>query len=208
MRSSRSTPVKIVLILISLVFVYSTLLGKLENSRSEMLEIFKESGVKNAVTSVYLYQRLYDTIFEVLVFSLVVVGITVPTSVSKGIVEDEVFRSVSRFMAFFLGISSVYLALTGHVYPGGGFTAGVVGGTALLLMGISRGIDTFEREFERFKVPTMEKFVFVLIVLSSMLTIVFKFASLVPFVNFLIYFKVMAGTWMITYEFIRHRGII
>ena len=208
MRSSRSTPVKIVLILISLVFVYSTLLGKLENSRSEMLEIFEESRVRNAVTSVYLYQRLYDTIFEVLVFSLVVVGITVPTSVSKGIVEDEVFRSVSRFMAFFLGISSVYLALTGHVYPGGGFTAGVVGGTALLLMGISRGIDTFEREFERFKVPTMEKFVFVLIVLSSVLTIVFKFASLVPFVNFLIYFKVMAGTWMITYEFVRHRGII
>ena len=208
MRSSRSTPVKIVLILISLVFVYSTLLGKLENSRSEMLEIFEESRVRNAVTSVYLYQRLYDTIFEVLVFSLVVVGITVPTSVSKGIVEDEVFRSVSRFMAFFLGISSVYLSLTGHVYPGGGFTAGVVGGTALLLMGISRGIDTFEREFERFKVPTMEKFVFVLIVLSSVLTIVFKFASLVPFVNFLIYFKVMAGTWMITYEFVRHRGII
>ena len=208
MRSSRSTPVKIGLILISLVFVYISLLGKLENSRSEMIEIFEESGVKNVVTSVYLYQRLYDTVFEVLVFSLVVVGITVPTSVRKGIVEDEVFRSVSRFMAFFLAVSSVYLALTGHVYPGGGFTAGVVGGTALLLMGISRGIETFEREFERFRVPTMEKFVFVLIVLSSIFTIVSKSAGLVPVVNFLIYFKVMAGTWMITYEFVRHRGII
>ena len=173
------------------------------------MEIFKESRVPNMTTSVYLFQRAYDTVFEVLVFSIIVSGISLSESFRrKKKMKDETFKFVSKFMGFFIGISSVYLALTGHIYPGGGFTAGVVGGTALLLMGISRGIDEFESKFEKFRVPFIEKILLSAIVLLAIVLIFLGKSLLVPLINFLIYFKVMVGTWIITYEFTKRRGII
>ena len=209
MRSLKSTRVEVVLALASIAIVLSMTLGKFEPSRSMALDIFKESGIPNMTTSIYLFQRAYDTVFEVLVFSIIVSGI----SLSGGLggrkkIEDETFKFVSKFMGFFIGISSVYLALTGHIYPGGGFTAGVVGGTALLLMGISRGIDEFESEFERFRVPSVEKVLLGIIVLVIITLVSLRKSQMVPVANFLIYFKVMAGTWIITYEFTKRRGII
>jgi multicomponent Na+:H+ antiporter subunit B len=208
MRSLKDTRAEVILALIGLVLIYIMALKMPGRSTSDAVEIFKESGVPNLVTSVYLFQRVYDTVFEVLVFSIVVMGVTIPEGVKKDIMKEDVYRSVSHFMSFFIGIASVYLALTGHVYQGGGFTAGVVGGTALLLMGISRGINVFENEFEKHKVPFMEKIMLSFITISTIMIILLRSTSLVPLMNFLIYFKVMTGTWMITFEFIRRRGII
>ena len=171
-------------------------------------EIFEESRIPNLTTSVYLFQRSYDTVFEVLVFSLIVSGLSITSKPDVRKIDDEIFKLVSRFMGFFIGISSAYLALTGHVYPGGGFTAGVVGGTSLLLMGISRGMDEFESKFEKFRVPFVEKILLGAIAAVLIAIIACTKSRLVPLANFLIYFKVMAGTWIITYEFSKHRGII
>ncbi len=208
MKSSRNIRVEVLIALISALVVFTYSFKNLGHSLSRAPEIFKESGVVNLTTSVYLFQRAYDTIFEVLVFSLVVVGISIPRGVKGERITDKVYTSVSNFMGFFIAISSIYLAATGHIYPGGGFTAGVVGGTSLLLMGISRGVEKFEREFERFQIPAVEKILLGVIVAVSILTMTFNEKSLIPLENFLIYFKVMAGTWIITREFIRHRGII
>ena len=208
MKSFKNTRVEVVLSLVSIVVVLSMTLGRFEASKSMAEEIFEESGIPNLTTSVYLFQRSYDTVFEVLVFSLIVSGLSMTGKPSRGKIDDEVFKFISRFMGFFIGISSAYLALTGHVYPGGGFTAGVVGGTSLLLMGISRGIDEFESKFEKFRAPLVEKILMGVIAIVLVLIIICVKSRLVPIANFLIYFKVMAGTWIITYKFSKRRGII
>ncbi len=182
-------------------------IGDLDPNPPDAEGVYTESGVKNLVTSVYLYQRMYDTVFEVLVFSLVVMGLSLKEIGGRDF-RDDVFKPIAGIMAFFLGIASVYLALTGHVYPGGGFTAGVVGGTSLLLMGMARGIDRFEEELERFRVPAVEKALLSLIVALSIPILLLPTSKPISLMNFLIYFKVMAGTWIITYKFIKHRGIV
>ncbi len=198
--------VEVFITLVAVVLVFLCVNG-LMSSSSRAEEVFEESGVSNLVTSVYLYQRVYDTVFEVLVFSLVVAGISLGVS-RRGEFKEEVFKPLARVMAFFLGIASIYLALTGHVYPGGGFTAGVVVGTALLMMGMARGIDEFEGEFERYRVPTVEKVLLSVVVGVALMTLVFKTSKTVQLMNFLIYFKVMAGTWIVVHKFIKHRGIV
>ncbi len=209
MKLSKSIRLEIVLAALSIAVVLLTMLGKLEHSKSMAIDVFKESKIVNMTTSIYLFQRAYDTVFEVLVFSIIVSGLSLSKgSKSEKRIDDEVFKFVSKFMGFFIGISSMYLALTGHIYPGGGFTAGVVGGTSLLLMGISRGIDRFESEFERFRVPFIEKILLGIIALVVAILIALRKSHMIPLVNFLIYFKVMAGTWIITHEFIKRRGII
>ena len=208
MRSSRGIRAEIPVLIVSSVLILLRVLPFLKTSVSRAEEIFSESGVVNLATSVYLFQRLYDTVFEVLVFSVVVSSLHLPRRGNVGEIDDEVFRDVARFSAFFVGVASVYIAATGHVYPGGGFTAGVMGGTALLLMGVARGVKRFSEEFERMKVPLVEKFLMSAMVVSALLTIQLGRTDLIQMMNFLIYFKVMAGTWIITHEFTVHRGIV
>ncbi len=194
-----------------LIIVLSHNLGEFK-SADNALKIHEESGLSNTVTTVYLWNRMYDTIFEVLIFSTVVLGIKeFHRGREKGTdrLGDRLFREVAGFIAFTLACASLYLALTGHVYPGGGFTAGVAGGTALLIVGMKDGVEKFEKNLERFKIDFLEKIFVILIVILALV----EFRGLradfsVPLQSFLIYLKVMGGTWLITYTFMKHRGIV
>ena len=182
-----------------------------EVSKNSAVDVKENWGYQNTVTTVYLKDRMYDTIFEVLIFSLVVAGVASHhknLSYSTSDIEEDIVKRISNFFGFLVVVFSLYMAITGHKYPGGGFTAGVAGGTALMLMGFSRGFENFEAEFEKYKVDVAEKTLVAVIVAVSMLEFWLKADRLIIIQNVLIYFKVMAGTWIMTYNLMKHRGIV
>ncbi|MCD6450596.1 MAG: cation:proton antiporter [Thermotogaceae bacterium] len=199
--------VSIILVALVIIKIY----GSFEFSKNSALDVVKEGGYQNTVTTIYLKDRMYDTIFEVLIFSLVVLGVEYHhKGLSHSIynIKEETIKSISGFFGFLAMVFSLYIAVTGHKYPGGGFTAGVAGGTALMLMGFARGFESFETEFEKFKVNIMEKVMVVIIIITSIIEFRFKADLIIIFQNVFIYFKVMAGTWIITYNLMKHRGIV
>mgnify|MGYP000333041708 CR=1 FL=1 len=182
---------------------------------------FPEAGYKkirelksvhpNFVTTIYLKNRFYDTIFEVMVFSLAILGIglhspSLMPPATRGVIRDISTRLFTRYISFFVFLGSAYLALWGHESPGGGFSAGVAGGTGLLLLGMTEEFDVFEEKLERFKVHMMERIFLFFIVLSFIVTSLRR-VDLIVLTNFMIYLKVSFGTWLLIYSLIKHRGI-
>ncbi len=211
MKSSISTHVKFAALIITSALVFSAVLPWLHTSDRTALDILKETGYSNTTATIYLKSRMLDTVFEVLVFSLVIIGLSTHHK-SKGRyhedIKDDVFTNIAKIASFFLMIASLYLALTGHLFPGGGFTAGVTGGTAILLMAISSGFDKFESNFKRLKVDVLEKILISAIIISSLIEFRLPSQRFIILQNVLIYFKVMAGTWIVLYNLIKYRGIV
>jgi len=203
-----------VMFLFSVIFaavLVIKIFGDFEVSKNSALDVRKNWGYQNTVTTIYLKDRMYDTIFEVLIFSLVVAGVVSHhrnLSYSTSDIEEDIVKRISDFFGFLVMIFSLYMAITGHKYPGGGFTAGVAGGTALMLMGFSRGFENFEAEFEKYKVDIVEKTLVAIIVSTSIIEFWLKVDRLIIIQNVLIYFKVMAGTWIMIYNLMKHRGIV
>ena len=203
---------KIVLLIVAVLTSIPIISSLNASVHDNALDIYGENGLKNTVTTVYLKNRMYDTVFEVLVFSTVALGIhTFHSGEEKGTdrIREKVFSDVFAFVSFAIGMVSVYLALYGHVYPGGGFTAGVAGGTALLLAGMRMGVDEFEKKYEDFKVERFERIVVVTIIFLAVLEFLQIVGSnAVPVQSTLVFLKVTGSTWIIIYTFIKHRGIV
>ena len=177
---------------------------------SEKLLEFKPS-IPNIVTLIYLKNRFYDTIFEVMVFSLAILGIGVHSSslvppINRRIIKDVSTKLFTRYISFFVFLGSAYLALWGHRSPGGGFSAGVAGGTGLLLLGMTEEFDVFETKLEKFRVHVMERIFLFFVIFSFIITSLLGTDLIVP-TNFMIYLKVSFGTWILIYSLIKHRGI-
>ncbi|MBO8161604.1 MAG: cation:proton antiporter [Thermosipho sp. (in: Bacteria)] len=200
--------IALLLILTSFIFIMF--------EKSEYSVDFSKLGtVNNYVTEIYLKNRVYDTIFEVLVFSLASLGVLLfnfSSELKRIFLHDEHIRILLRFLSYFVMLSSFYLAFYGHISPGGGFSAGVAGGTSLLLYALSTTISEFEHLFHGFKVELFEKLFLFFIYMIAFLSFLGKFAFFgidnIIILNLLIYLKVMFGTWIILYSFIKHRGII
>jgi len=95
-----------------------------------MEEIVSDSGVPNAVTDIILRNRLYDTIFEVVVFTVAILGAGYLVADEKPLVQVERFTDepsivLARLGATISALVSIELAIRGHLSPGGGFAAGV-----------------------------------------------------------------------------------
>jgi multicomponent Na+:H+ antiporter subunit B len=195
-------------ITIFVVFCFVVLL----NGSFEKVQVnFENPVVKNPITQIYLLNRVYDTVFEVLVFSLAVFGVSLhmaylPTPEEIKGISDVTIRIFARFIAFFLLVGSLYLALEGHVSPGGGFSAGVAGGTALALIAMVEDFENFERKFERTRAYFLEKFI--MIVFLFLAVLILPGRNLIVSANMVVYLKVMLGSWIIVYYFIKHRGLL
>lgn len=165
--------------------------------------------VNNFVTEIYLKNRLYDTLFEVLVFSLAAMGIFLfnySEERQKFHLHETHIRILLKFLSYFVILLSFYLAYYGDKTPGGGFSAGVVGGTGILLYSLSTTFNEIEYVFEKYKIKLFEK-------ISIFIIYGFSISSLlgsvhVRLLSILIYLKVMFGMWIIIYSFIKHRGIV
>jgi multisubunit Na+/H+ antiporter MnhB subunit len=95
-----------------------------------------ESGVKHPVTAVLLNFRGYDTLLEMLVLLLALIGVRSLDELPVSAVPDSpspVLRELLRFLTPFLLLVSIYLLWRGSSGPGGAFQAGAVLGAAGVL---------------------------------------------------------------------------
>jgi len=209
-----------------------------ENGQSYFEDVLEKNGSLNVVTAIYLDYRLYDSLFEVIVFFVAAFGVSmVLDKLPKKRTDDAVVpdyeyeavdmrMSVSGNIIFSLSLLfSIYIMITGHLGPGGGFVGGVIGGTGLLVMSGNRDIEVMETGLKKLGIHFIEKIIMFFIPVSGIIGLVLYDQGLKNFMpvgepgslfsggnallfNLLIGFKVFAGTWTILYHFVRHRGSI
>ena len=194
-------------------------------------EILTENGSINMVAAIVLDYRLFDTFFEVLVFTLAVTGVSYYVK-KLTVVSDSDFEKTSITVNVFAPIMfqmivlvSLYVAVAGHIGPGGGFAAGVILGTGLLGVTFVKPMEEIERIFIKSKIEKYKIITPFLIAIYGILGIIWgdSFFTNIPLIgqpgkllsggaiiilNLLIGFEVFAGTWTILYKFIKHRGML
>ncbi len=189
----------------------------------------EETKAANLVSGVYLNYRLYDTLFEVLIFAVAVIGVRYylvgreEGESAPSIPESQVVRTSADLLFSPLLLIGVYLVLFGHLSPGGGFAGGVVGGSGLLLCAIGLGGEVIARRFHE---QALERAEWVILGVFLLLLLIPSFFGIapgtdllpkgeigamasggtIPIYNVLIGIKVFIGTWVIIYYFTRHRG--
>ncbi len=185
--------------------------------------IVEESGIPNAVSAIIFRNRLYDTIFEVVVFTISIMGAGFllateqPTSLIRQF-TDQPSIVLARLGATISALVGIELAIRGHLSPGGGFAAGVAGGTAIALIAITSSTEWMEGIYKRWHAATWEKIsVIVFIALSVLLLVGIDLprgelgallsGGMIPLLNFIVAVKVALGSWAVILVFIRYRGL-
>ncbi|MEL6138219.1 MAG: Na(+)/H(+) antiporter subunit B [Cyanobacteria bacterium J06628_6] len=186
--------------------------------------VVRESGVPNAVSGIIFRNRLYDTIFEVVVFTLAIMGARFLLANEKPSCTVYQFTDppsivLARLGATIAALVSVELAIRGHLSPGGGFAAGVAGGTAIGLVAITSSPQWMEGLYQRWKAAIWEKIsVVIFIVLAAVVLLGLELphgkvgtlasGGWIPLLNILVAIKVALGSWAAILVFIRYRGLL
>jgi multicomponent Na+:H+ antiporter subunit B len=224
-------------LLFSIIFVYFVVVfmihfipafGNVSTDNNVGL-IWERTNLPNTVTAVYLLTRVYDTLFEVLLFSLIVVsvGFLLKYEPKSEISEQTVFLTSKVFSGGIMAISIVIflnVVLRGHIAPGGGFAGGVILASGVVLYGICSNFIKALAHYDVYKIRFFETMSFVAII--SIMTMVSVFpdvvllftrppeaysilsGGIIPLINLLIGFKVYAGSWKLTSEFVVRRGTL
>lgn len=103
----------------------------------EAFDVLNRSGVTNPVTAVLLNYRSYDTLLELGVLLLAVVGVwslrrTVVSKFAKP--AGPLLEALLRFVLPLLVVAAGYLLWLGSSAPGGAFQGGALIGGAIVLM--------------------------------------------------------------------------
>ena len=186
--------------------------------------IVKDSGVPNAVSGIIFRNRLYDTIFEVVVFTIAILGakfLLADEQPTKTVYQFSDGPSIvlARLGATIAALVSIELAIRGHLSPGGGFAAGVAGGTAIGLIAITSSSEWMEGIYQRWYAATWEKVSLLIFIVLAVITLVgFELphgelgtlvsGGLIPLFNILVAIKVALGSWAVILLFIRYRGLL
>lgn len=186
--------------------------------------IMEDTGVLNAVTGIILHNRLYDTIFEVLVFTMAILGSKFLLADEKPIenvdrVNDLPSIVLARLGAVMAAIVSVELAIRGHISPGGGFAAGVAGGTAIGLVAITSPSQWMDAVYRKWRAEHLEKLSVLLFICFAAITLVdielpfgvkgaLFSGGIIPALNVLVAIKVALGSWSVILLFIRYKGLL
>ena len=202
----------------------------LPNPMAELSEIgivesiVEDSGVPNAVSGIIFRNRLYDTIFEVVVFSIAILGVGFlladeqPTTTVYQL-SDRPSIVLARLGATIAAIVSIELAIRGHLSPGGGFAAGVAGGTAIGLVAITSSSEWMEGIYDRLGAATWEKLSVLAFIILAVVTLIgyelphnelgtLLSGGILPILNILVAIKVALGSWAAILLFIRYRGLL
>ena len=186
--------------------------------------VVQDSGVPNAVSGIIFRNRLYDTIFEVVVFTIAILGV-------KFLLADErplstIYRFtdrpsivLARLGATIAALVSIELAIRGHLSPGGGFAAGVAGGTAIGLVAITSSPEWMQAIYQRWHAATWEKVSVLIFIVLAVITLAgvelphgelgaLVSGGVIPLLNILVAVKVALGSWAVILIFIRHRGLL
>ncbi|MGJ3248905.1 MAG: Na(+)/H(+) antiporter subunit B [Elainellaceae cyanobacterium] len=186
--------------------------------------IVQDSGVPNAVSGIIFRNRLYDTIFEVVVFTLAIMGVRFlladeQPSCTIYQFTDHPSIVLARLGATIAALVSIELAIRGHLSPGGGFAAGVAGGTAIGLVAITSSSKWMDSIYQRWHAATWEKVSVLIFVVLAVLTLVgielprgelgaLVSGGWIPLLNVLVAIKVALGSWAAILVFIRYRGLL
>ncbi len=186
--------------------------------------IVEDTGVPNAVSGIIFRNRLYDTIFEVVVFSIAILGVKFllaneqPTETVYQF-SDRPSIILARLGATIAAIISIELAIRGHLSPGGGFAAGVAGGTAIGLLAITLSSQQMEAIYEKYHAATWEKLSVLIFISLAVVTLIggelplgelgtLFSGGIIPLLNILVAVKVALGSWAVILLFIRYRGLL
>lgn len=191
----------------------------------EAVEILaSESGVPNTVTGLILRNRLYDTLFEVVVFSTAILGAQYLLADEQPTANVAQFTDIpsivlARVGATISALIAVELAIRGHLTPGGGFAAGVAGGTAIGLVAITASSTWMEAIYKRWRAAMWEKLSVVTFIGVAVVALagwelprgelgdLFS-GGWIPILNILVAIKVALGSWAAVLIFIRYRGLL
>ncbi len=174
-------------------------------------------GARNAVAAIVLGSRLWDTLMEVLVYAMAMLGVrmgmrTLPELASSRpqVAETPLLLKAADILIGVVLVFSLYLAASGHLGPGGGFPAGAILGSGLLLLALAKGADRLAEELYE---PTLEGLeygaVAVLVALGAA-TLLLGVRGQIPLVaaNLFIGLEVAIGAWVVLHRFVSHRGEI
>ncbi|CAK6691403.1 Na(+)/H(+) antiporter subunit B [Synechococcus sp. BA-124 BA4] len=216
-----------ILYLLAAVFVCGLPLGDGTRSAatSGVVQAIAEfSAVPNVVSGIILDVRLYDTIGEVIVFSLAALGVKQLLSGERPAqriraMDDPPSIVLCQLGATVSALVAVELAVRGHLSPGGGFAAGVAGGTAIGLLVVSGSAEHTEALYARLHAETWEKLAVITFLVLALLSLEGlrlqpgSFGSLasggwIPLLNVLVAIKVALGSWSMLQLFVRYRGLL
>ena len=191
---------------------------------SIVTSIIEDTGVPNAVSGIIFRNRLYDTIFEVVVFTIAILGVKyllaneTPTDTVYQF-SDRPSIILARLGATIAALVSFELAIRGHLSPGGGFAAGVAGGTAIGLIAITSSSEWMEGIYHKWNAATWEKISVLIFIVLAVVTLIgieiphgylgaLFSGGMIPILNILVALKVALGSWAVILLFIRYRGLL
>lgn len=197
----------------------------IDSAEISMVElVVQDSGVPNAVSGIIFRNRLYDTIFEVVVFTIAIMGARFLLANEQPSCKIYQFSDrpsivLARLGATIAALVSIELAIRGHLSPGGGFAAGVAGGTAIGLVAITSSSQWMETIYQRWHAATWEKVSVLIFIVLAVLTLVgvelppgdlgaLVSGGWIPWLNVLVAIKVALGSWAAILVFIRYRGLL
>ncbi|MGB5898737.1 MAG: Na(+)/H(+) antiporter subunit B [Geitlerinemataceae cyanobacterium] len=195
-----------------------------EFSMSIVEAVVQDSGVPNAVSGIIFRNRLYDTIFEVVVFTIAILGATFLLANERPFCTIYHFTDrpsivLARLGATISALVGIELGIRGHLSPGGGFAAGVAGGTAIGLVAITASSEWMQAIYKRWHAAKWEKVSVLVFILLSVMTLwgwelphgelgTLLSGGILPLLNLLVAIKVALGSWAVLLVFIHYRGLL
>ncbi|AOY79117.1 MULTISPECIES: Na(+)/H(+) antiporter subunit B [Moorena] len=186
--------------------------------------VVQDTGVPNAVSGIIFRNRLYDTIFEVVVFTIAIMGAKFLLADEKPFCTIYQFTDkpsivLARLGATIAALVGIELAIRGHLSPGGGFAAGVAGGTAIGLVAITSSFQWMQAVYKRWQAARWEKISVLIFIVLAVITLTgvelphgelqtLVSAAVIPILNILVAVKVALGSWAVILVFIHHRGLL
>ncbi len=172
-------------------------------------------GARNAVTAIVLGARLWDTLMEVLVYAMAMLGVrmgmgTLPEmrAARAPVAETPLLLKAADILMGVVLVFSLYLASSGHLGPGGGFPAGAILGSGLLLFALAKGADRLAEELYEPTLEGLEYGAVAVLVAIGAATLLLGFRGPIPLVaaNLFIGLEVAIGAWVVLHRFATHRG--
>lgn len=195
------------------------------------IDVARQTGAINVVSAIYLNVRLLDTLLEVLVFAVAVLGVRYYL-IARGrpepleaIPESSVIRVAANVLLPLLLLIAVFVTVHGHLSPGGGFSGGVIAGSGLLLAALAVGTGSVAGRLGGRLLTRLEWGALLGIFALALVPIALGRPPLVDLLpagipgrlgsggsilvyNGLIGLKVFIGSWVIARHFVDHRGEI
>lgn len=134
------------LILTILNILLQNMPSKIQTAGDALLKLNTTEGVANAVTTVVVFFRGFDTLGEIAVLFIASLGIGLMLhSNTKCNIKAEsnfMLQTASKLLFPIILLFGIYVMVYGHLSPGGGFQGGVIVASGVLLLLISH--KTFE----------------------------------------------------------------